>query len=113
MTVTSRRTESVMVERGITLPDGVTLKSGQKLIVIANRIALNLGGKVKNFQFADSELLEVWFHEIACHAGRNSEGKTDTHGNKEVESSASDIEAMFPKSTTVSKVFDETQAFLK
>jgi hypothetical protein len=113
MTVTSRGTKSVMIERGNTLPTGVALKSGRKLIVVANRIALNLGGKTKTFKFEDSELLEVWFHEVACHAGRNTEGKPDVHGDKEVERWASDIEAMFPKATTVAKVFLEIQGFLK
>ena len=113
MTVTSRGTKSVMIERGNTLPTGVALKTGRKLIVVANRIALNLGDKTKTFKFEDSELLEVWFHEIACHAGRNTEGKPDVHGDKEVERWASDIEAMFPKATTVAKVFLEMQGFLK
>jgi hypothetical protein len=26
------------------------------------------------FKFEDRELLETWFHETACHAGRNTEG---------------------------------------
>ena len=37
-------------------------------------IDLSLGGKIKMFKFEDPELLETWFHESACHAGRNSEG---------------------------------------
>ena len=113
MTVTSRGTKSVSVERGNTLPTGVTLKTGRKLIAVANRIVLSLGDKLKTFTFQDSELLEVWFHEIACHAGRNTIGKPDVHGDKEVESYAKDIVAMFPKSTTVWKVFVEIQSFLK
>jgi len=113
MTVTSRGTKSVSIERGNTLPTGVTLKTGRKLIAVANRIALSLGDKTKIFKFEDSELLEVWFHEIACHAGRNTNGKPDVHGDKDVESCASDIAAMFPKPTTVSKVFVEIQGFLK
>ena len=113
MTVTSRGTKSVALERGNTLPTGVTLKTGRKLIAVANRIALSLGDKTKIFKFEDSELLEVWFHEIACHAGRNTNGKPDVHGDKDVESCASDIGAMFPKPTTVSKVFVEIEGFLK
>ncbi len=113
MTVNSRTTNSVSIERGNTLPTGVTLKSGRKVIVVANRIALSLGDKVKTFKFEDYELLEVWFHEIACHAGRNSIGKPDIHGDKEVNSYANDILAMFPKATTVSKVFVEIEDFLK
>jgi hypothetical protein len=114
MTNKSRSTAAAMIEMGITLPTGVSLKSGRKLIVIANRFALSLGNnKVKIFNFEDSELLGTWFHEIACHAGRNSESKVDTHGDKEVESSAADIDGMFPKSTTASKVLVEVQNFLK
>jgi hypothetical protein len=107
MTVSSRGAKSVAIERGNTLPTGVTLKTGRKLIAVANRIALNLRDKIKMFKFEDFELLEVWFHETACHAGRNTDGKPDAHGDNEVERCASDIKAMFPKPTTVSKVFAE------
>ena len=114
MTESSRSTAAVMVEMGITLPDGVTLKSGRKLVVIANRIALTLGdNKPKMFNFKDAELLATWFHEIACHAGRNSIKKPDTHGDKEVESCARDIDDMFPKSVTAAQVLTEIQGFLK
>jgi hypothetical protein len=113
MTVTSRDTKSIEFERGNTLPTGIALKSGRKAIAVANRIALSLGDKTKTFKFEDSELLEVWFHEIACHAGRNTDGKPDVHGDKQVDSYAKDIEAMFPKATTVSKAFVEIQGFLK
>jgi hypothetical protein len=113
MTVTSRGTKSIEFERGNTLPTGIALKSGRKVIAVANRIALNLGDKSRTVKFQDSELLEVWFHEIACHAGRNTIGKPDVHGDKQVDSYEKDIEAMFPKATTVSKVFGEIQGFLK
>ncbi len=113
MTVTSRGAKSIAVERGNTLPTGVTLKSGRKLIAVANRINLSLGDKPTMFKFEDFELLEVWFHEIACHAGRNTNGKSDIHGDKDVDSYASDIEGMFSKPTTVSKVFAVIQDFLK
>jgi hypothetical protein len=113
MTVSSRGSKSVAIERGNTLPTGVTLKTGRKLIAVANRIALSLGEKITMFKFEDFELLEVWFHEIACHAGRNTNGMPDLHGDKDVESCASDIEGMFPKATTVSKVFVGIQGFLK
>jgi hypothetical protein len=112
MTVNSRSAKSLSIERGNTLPTGVTLKSGRKLIAIANRIALTLGDKTKTFKFEDYELIETWFHEIACHAGRNSTGKPDVHGDKEVDSYAKDIMAMFPKATTATKAFDEVQEFL-
>jgi len=113
MTVTSRGTKSIEFERGNTLPTGVALKTGRKLIAVANRVTLSLGDKTKTFKFEDSELLEVWFHEIACHAGRNTNGKPDVHGDKNVDSYEKDIEAMFPKAATISKVFVEMQGFLK
>lgn len=113
MTAKSRSTTSIKVERGNTLPTGVNLKSGRKLIVIANRIALKLGSKVKMFTFEDDELVEVWFHETACHAGRNSQGLLDVHGDKVVDRCARDIEDMFPKTTTVPKVLTAIQNFLK
>jgi hypothetical protein len=113
MTVTSRSANSIEFERGNTLPTGIALKSGRKVIAVANRITLSLGDKTKTFKFEDSELLEVWFHEIACHAGRNTNGKPDVHGDKQVDSYDKDIQAMFPKSSTVSKAFVEIQSFLK
>jgi hypothetical protein len=112
LTQKGRSTKSITIDFGITLPDGVKLNSGRKLIVVANRIALSLEDKIKMFDFDDSELLATWFHEIACHAGRNSLKKPDTHGDKEVERSASDIEAMIPNGKTVSKVLGEIQGFL-
>lgn len=113
MTVKSRGAQSLSFERGNTLPTGVTLKSGRKLIAVANRTVVSFGDKVKTFIFEESELLEVWFHEIACHAGRNTAGKPDVHGDKEVDSYEKDIKEMFPKSSTVAKVFGEIQDFLK
>ena len=38
MTVTSRGTKSIEFERGNTLPTGVALKTGRKLIAVANRV---------------------------------------------------------------------------
>jgi hypothetical protein len=113
MTEKGRDTTSISVERGNTLPTGVTLKSGKKLIVVATRIKLDLEGKIKTLQFEDSELLEVWFHEIAAHAGRNSTKKTDVHGDKTVDGFARDIADMFPKTTTVAKVLVEIKSFLE
>jgi len=113
MTVSSRGTKSIEFERATRFRLESLSKTGRKLIAVANRIALSLGDKTKTFKFEDSELLEVWFHETACHAGRNTDGKPDVHGDNNVDSYAKDIEAMFPKTTTVSKVFVEIQGFLK
>ncbi len=117
MTAKYTSTKDVSVERGNTLPNGVFLASGRKLIVIANRIALKLGGgKFKIFNFNDDELVEVWFHEIACHAGRNSQRISDIHkksGIGPVDSCARDIEQMFPKTSTVPKVLSAISDYLK
>ena len=116
MTPKFTNTKDVIVQRGITLTDGISLASGRKLIVIANRIALKLGEKVEKFNFNDNELIEIWFHEIACHAGRNSQGKDDYHEENpvgEVNSCGRNIERMFPETTTVPKVLSAIQKFLK
>jgi hypothetical protein len=85
MTAKGRSTKALQVERGNTLPTGVTLNSNRKLIAVVNRANLSLEGKIKTFKFEDSELLEVWVHEIAVHAGRNSTQKSDAHGDKTVD----------------------------
>jgi hypothetical protein len=105
----------VSIEMGITLPDGATLASRRrKLIVIASRIALTLGGKsAKPFVLDDTELVSTWFHEIACHAGENTEGIPDIHGDAHVELCAKDIDDMFGKSNIVAQVFAEIDNFLK
>jgi len=113
MTTTTRSAESISIDRGHTLALGVTLKSGRKLIVVANRIALSLGGKIKMFKFEDPELIETWFHETACHAGRITKRESDLHGDPGVNRAAIEIETMFPKATTVPKVFAEIQDYLK
>ena len=104
---------SPYIRKGQHASDWSHSQNRSKLIAVANRVALGLGDKTKTFNFEDTELVEVWFHEITCHAGRNTNGKPDTHGDKDVDSYASDIEAMFPKAATTSKVFVEMQGFLK
>ena len=113
MTIKGSSTKSFEIERGNTLPTGVTLNSKRKLITVVNRINLKLEGRIKTFKFEDSEFLQVWFHEIAAHAGRNSTQKTDVHGDKTVDGFARDIKEMFPEATTVPKVFVEIDNFLK
>jgi hypothetical protein len=115
MTGTFRSSQAATIEMGITLPDGATLASKRtKLIVITNRIVLTLADKPKKtFNVDDPELLGTWFHEIACHAGENSEGIPDIHGDPHVELCAKDIDAMFPKSPILTQVFAEADNFLK
>jgi hypothetical protein len=110
-----RSLATASIEMGITLPDGATLASRRtKLIVIASRIALSLGGKSKkNFNIDDPELVSTWFHEIACHAGENTEGIPDVHGDEHVDLCAKEIDGMFPKSPVVSQVFLEIDNFVK
>ena len=85
---------------------GVSLKSGRGIVLVATRLNLKSGKTSLKFQFQDSEKLEVFFHELACHAGRETQGLVDTHGNVTVDAWAADIERMFPKSTTFRKVVD-------
>ena len=115
MTEEFRSTAAASIEMGITLPDGATLASKRrKLIVVASRIDLSLGDKIKKtFAIDDPELIKTWFHEIACHAGENIEGIPDTHGDVHVDTCAKDIDTMFPSSTILSKVSLEVDAFLK
>jgi hypothetical protein len=114
MTATARSMKDLVIEQGNTLPTGVTLSSGRKFIAIANRIALKLGNKVTMFMFDDDELLEVLFHETACHAGRNTQGLSDTHGDAVVDQCAKDINGEFnsPR-TTLPKIVNAINAFLK
>jgi hypothetical protein len=115
MTGTFHALADVSIEMGITLTDGATLVSKRKkLIVIASRIALSLGGKsAKPFVLDDTELVSTWFHEIACHAGENTEGIPDIHGDAHVELCAKDIDAMFGPSKVVTQVFGEIDSFFK
>jgi hypothetical protein len=114
LTIKGHDTKDFRVEYGSTMPDGVTLNSGRKLIAIANRVTLRLGDKiVKNFSVTDPELLNSWFHEISCHAGRNAGNKPDVHGDKNVEDCAADIDRRIPTSATTSAIAAEIDAFLK
>jgi len=102
-------------EMGVTLPDGATLGSKRKkLIVIASRIALSLAGQSKKtVDIDDPELIGTWFHEIACHAGENTEGIPDIHGDPHVELCAKDIDGMFPSSPVLTQLFAQMDNFLK
>jgi hypothetical protein len=110
MTVNGSNVEWILIHTGITLPTGIELSSGRKLIVVADRVSLDLAGDVQKFGFEDSELLEFWFHETACHAGFDSRGKSTIHGARAVVSCAMDVQRMFPNSTTVQKIFEEYSA---
>ena len=64
MTKEFRSTAAASIEMGITLPDGATLASKQrKLIVVASRIGFKLGDKIKKtLDIDDPELIKTWFH---------------------------------------------------
>ncbi len=101
------------VEYGNTFTGGVTLGSGRsKLIVITNRVTLKLGDKIpKHFTVTDSELVNTWFHEIACHAGPDTAGTDSVHGNAKVDACAADINRTISKRVTTNKIFDEIDSF--
>ncbi|HTJ30849.1 MAG TPA: hypothetical protein VL346_10125 [Acidobacteriaceae bacterium] len=106
-------TADFRVEFGSTVPDGIALASGRKTIVVTTQAKMILGGRPgKTFTVTDNELVNTWFHEIACHAGRVTAGKDSAHGNAEVESTSSDIDRMIPERQTAEKIFNEIQGFL-
>jgi hypothetical protein len=118
LTKTIRTFDASSLEVGYTLTDGLHLKSGRKLIVIANRITVNLGKGTVRFDREDSEVCETWFHEISCHAGRVTQNLSADHGDDYVEFCAVAVEAMiFPAKTTadptVAKVRPQVEAFFK
>jgi hypothetical protein len=126
LTVNASDIEKFGVEFGDTISYGLTLNSGRtKLIVIADRISLILGNQPsKPFQVTNNELVNTWFHEIACHAGRISEGVPSGHAKDRisaVDSCAQDIDEMIPTQTnrkdkfgsTTTKIFEAIEAFLK
>jgi hypothetical protein len=114
LTIKGRDKKDLLVQYGSTMPDGVTLKSGRKLIAIADRVTLRLGDKiVKKFTVTDPELLNYWFHEISCHAGRNDGHKVSIHGDKDVEHCAADIDRRIPTGVTTSAIATQIDGFLK
>jgi hypothetical protein len=114
LTIKATSTKGFSVEFGSTMPDGATLNSKRKLIVLADRVVLHLGDKIiKKMTVTDPELLNSWFHEISCHAGRNAKKKVDTHGDPDVERCAADIDRRIPGGVTTSAIGSEIDAFLK
>lgn len=113
MSAHAKSVDQLRFEKGNTLPTGVKLKSKRKLIVIANRVALRLDGKVKMFKFTDDELVGTFFHETAAHAGRNALGLPDTHDDddKTVNKHADEIDDMFSK-TTMKRVGNAIEQYL-
>ncbi len=96
---TIRSSDDLSIKMGYTLTDGLHLKSGRNLIVIADRIVVNLRKNNRAFNRGDYELCDNWFHEIACHAGRlpvEKGGDTTVadHGNSDVDRCAADIHTM-------------------
>jgi hypothetical protein len=119
--IKSRSLDDFKVEYGDTMSSGTklirmgaNLNSGRKLIVISTKVVLSLENKIKqNFDLTDSDLLNTWFHEIGCHAGRDSEHKPSNHGDPDVEECVKDIDKTIPDRVTVDKIFAEINGFLK
>jgi hypothetical protein len=106
-------TKDFKVEYGDTISNGVTLPSGRKkLIVVADRVTLHLD-KITTIDVTDSELVNTWFHEIACHAGRVTRGEESVHGNADVNRCVLDINEMISKKVTTGKIAAAIDDFLK
>jgi hypothetical protein len=101
------------IQKGATMPAGTSMQSGRKLIAIANRITLRLEGKAnREYVVTDDEIVNIWFHEIACHAGLQTQGKPCGHGDPHVEDTYIKIDRMIPGEKTGQQVFKDVDAFL-
>jgi len=94
---------------------GAVLKSGRRLMTIGTRINLNVGATKQIFRYIDWEHCETFFHEIACHAGRITQGLKSVHGpGTTVNHIANDIRRMFPpKQITLNKLRKAVDRLLK
>lgn len=120
LTNESRSVEKLKIEYGFTMTSGTklirmgaNLNSGRKLIAICTRVVLSVENTTENFDLTDSELLLTWFHEIACHAGRESEHEPSNHEDPYVEEYVKEFDAMIPTTKTYNKIFAEIKRFLK
>jgi len=108
--------DAFSIEEGVTIPTGTTLDSGRKLIAIANRITLRLGDKIeKAYTVSDGELVNCWFHEIACHAGLITEGKDVvhySHGDEHVDDTRNEIDLWIRAREKIDQVFHDVKEFL-
>ena len=89
--------------------DTVSLKSRRGLLTVCTRIIFKVGKKTQRFRFTEVEQLEAFFHEIACHAGRITQGLPYEHTDLTVQSWEFDIKVMFGMtlgSPTATKVYN-------
>jgi hypothetical protein len=108
------------IQYGDTLVEGVTLNSGRRLIVVVDRITLMLGDtpKKQQFEVGSSELVNTWFHEIACHAGPDSnenqkpQDATGDENDPAVQATKIEIDGMIPFGDTSSKIRAAIKSFL-
>jgi hypothetical protein len=109
---------------GYTLPQagnlaGIALNSGRtKSIVVTNRATLNLGGTIQKINVSDPDLVDTWFHEIGCHAGRKQKKLRDWEHTPDdkttpVEVCASDIDEIFKNREAGPKIWATINAYLK
>ncbi len=102
------------IEKGNTMPVGANIESGRKLIAIANRITLQLGDKInKAYVVKDEELVNTWFHEIACHAGLITQKNPNCgHGEGRVDDTSDEIDLWIPEKQAGDHVFKDVKEFL-
>ncbi len=67
---------------GYTFPRA-SLNSHRKLIAVADRVELKMKGALyKSITMQPQDMVNIWFHEIACHAGLYGDGrKPDVYGH--------------------------------
>lgn len=83
---------------GWTVESGDTGKigAGRGLVVLVTKITVTgQNGRKKVFTPTEDVVLESVLHEISAHAGRMSEGKPDTHGDRGVDDIAKEIGEFF------------------
>src|SRR5262249_17789853 len=77
---------------------GADLNSKRALVIVANRVILKLGTTVQQGTISDATMVETLIHEIAAHAGRISQGLSNTHGDPTVERRAQEVHDEFVNS---------------
>jgi len=93
---------------------GASLKSNRGLVLVAHRIVLTLGTNIQNFNISEGIMVHTLTHEVGVHAGRASQGLSDIHGDKTVESRTQEIDQEFGKSgikALKSQIYDLIEKF--
>lgn len=83
---------------GWTVESGDTgkLGAGRGLVVLVTKIAVTgQNGRKKVFTPTEDVVLESVLHEISAHAGRMTEGRPDTHGDRGVDDIARELGEFF------------------